>query len=874
MPSLLRSRLAVSACGLVACALLAPGAASAAAGDSGPLSPELTQLATPAVAAKAAPAQSAALGFPAEGPGSLLREGDRVIVEAHFEAGALARVEALRAAGAKVLTASGRYQTVALAVEPEDLAAVSAVPGVSAVVPSRAPVFYGAEEGARPAAAASNGLCEGGSVISQGLEQLNVPAARAAFNARGAGETIGVISDSFNSATAAIEGGPPASNAHDDEVSNDLPGPASTCSGQQAPVRVLAEAPASESRTDEGRAMLQIVHDLAPHAQLAFASADYGELAFAHSIEQLALPVVDGGAGANVIVDDVGYFTEPYFQEGPVGEAIQKVTAEGVTYLTAAGNDNLIEAGTEHEIASWERSEFKDTPCPNVVKPEVGEAAANCMNFSPTGTDSTFEISVEPESTLIVDLQWAEAWYGVKTDLDAYLLNQAETEILAANPINNINEGVEIGSPPQPTELIGWENETAAKAKVKLVINRCIHNCNSGASLTTKPRLKFQLLEDGRGVSSTEYKESSKVNGIVMGPTIYGHAGSPAAITLGAVRYSESASAPKEPERYSSRGPVTHYFAPVSGIMPAAELTSAEVIQKPNLTATDCASTTFFAQLEAGAFHFCGTSEAGPHAAAIAALMKQTAPLASPGSIMAKMEASATKYKPPSTFNRPEAVGAGLLNAAGAITALGGSRVEDPPSFVVPSLTEEAAAPAPVVKITKGPKSPGKESRPTFEFSSTRPVTFTCQIDGGAPQACASPYLVPTKLADGTHGFAVTGTDAQGRSGSSGVYAFTIDTKAPKVTIVRHPKKVVRTKKRNIVGRFELRSNEAPVTFYCEIDKEPLRICPKSFHRRFTPGSHVLKVRAMDQAGNLAAKWTSYRFRVTQVGRRSHRNGG
>ena len=73
-------------------------------------------------------------------------------------------------------------------------------------------------------------------MISQGVAQLNVPAARAAYGARGAGLTVGVISDSFASATTSVEGGPLASNVEGDETTNDLPGGGSTCSGQQVPV--------------------------------------------------------------------------------------------------------------------------------------------------------------------------------------------------------------------------------------------------------------------------------------------------------------------------------------------------------------------------------------------------------------------------------------------------------------------------------------------------------------------------------------------------------------------------------------------------------------------------------------------------------------
>ena len=107
-------------------------------------------------------------------------------------------------------------------------------------------------------------------------------------------------------------------------------------------------------------------------------------------------------------------------------------------------------------------------------------------------------------------------------------------------------------------------------------------------------------------------------------------------------------------------------------------------------------------------------------------------------------------------------------------------------SRTTPSVIYTPNVVKPVVRITNGPKALGNESRPTFEFSSTRPVSFTCQIDGGAARPCASPYVVPTKLADGSHGFVVTGTDTEGLSGTSSVYEFTIDTKAPRTTIVVH----------------------------------------------------------------------------------------
>lgn len=860
--------------------MLAPGGAAAASGAEGSLTPELEQLTTPALAEASPEAQAEAIGLPVEGPGSLSREGERVVVEAHFEGGALQRLEALEAAGAKILLANRQYQTVALSVEPTELEAVAEVPGIAVVAASREPIFYGLEGAAENAAVNSNGRCEGGSVISRGVTQLNIEGAREAFGARGAGETIGVLSDSFDTATEsqAVEKAPVATHAHEDEISNDLPGRVGTCSGQQVPVNVLEDGPSNS--TDEGRAMLQVIHDVAPHAELAFATAYSTEIQFARNIERLAEPVSRGGAGADVIVDDVSYFGEPFFQEGPVAEAIRKVTAKGVAYLTAAGNNNLFENGTKREIGSWERAEFADTTCPTNMWPIVREGAGSCLNFSPTGNDPTFGITIAPKKTLVVDLQWAEPWYGVESDLDAYLLNETGTQILYAQPVDNISEGGEgEGSEafPSPTEIVSYENKTSKAVKVQLVVDRCIRNCNSAASVTAKPRVKLELLENGPGVSAIEYPLSNPGAGIVVGPTIYGHAGSTAAITLGAVLDSETRGEPKEPEPYSSRGPVTHYFGPVDGITPAEEI-PAEVIAKPDLTATDCGSTTFFAQIIEGAYHFCGTSEAAPHAAAVAALMQQVQPLASPEEIGKAMEGSATPF---TTITSPLAVGAGLLEAKGALEAIAGTAVIDPPSVVVPALEGEEPAgpeqreiptppspptppPAPVVSVTKGPASVGNESRPTFEFSASQQVTFTCQIDGAA-QPCSSPYVAPTALGDGQHGFAVVGTDAEGRSGASNTYYFTVDTKAPRARIVGHPAKLVKTTKATYVARFKLTADQSPVTFYCQMDREPLRVCSASMTAKVKPGNHVLKVRARDGLGNTSVSPSTYRFRVKKT---------
>ena len=78
--------------------------------------------------------------------------------------------------------------------------------------------------------------------------------------------------------------------------------------------------------------MAEIVHDVAPGAEIAFNTADFGQAAFAQGIVDLS------NIGCQVIVDDIYYLAEPYFQDGIIAQAIDKVVKEGVTYFSAAGN--------------------------------------------------------------------------------------------------------------------------------------------------------------------------------------------------------------------------------------------------------------------------------------------------------------------------------------------------------------------------------------------------------------------------------------------------------------------------------------------------------------------------------------------------------
>jgi len=94
--------------------------------------------------------------------------------------------------------------------------------------------------------------------------------------------------------------------------------------------------------------MAEIVHDVAPGAKQAFYSAFYGQADFAQGIIDLKAKV-----GCDIIVDDIIYYSEPFFQDGIVAQAVDSVKSMGVSYFSSAGNqgkasyESAFRAGTK-----------------------------------------------------------------------------------------------------------------------------------------------------------------------------------------------------------------------------------------------------------------------------------------------------------------------------------------------------------------------------------------------------------------------------------------------------------------------------------------------------------------------------------------------
>ncbi len=80
--------------------------------------------------------------------------------------------------------------------------------------------------------------------------------------------------------------------------------------------------------------MLEEIYHVATGAGLAFASSDTDQSIMADNIASLG-----SAAHCTVVCDDVSFFQEPAFQDGPIAQAANTFSHGGGLYFSAAGND-------------------------------------------------------------------------------------------------------------------------------------------------------------------------------------------------------------------------------------------------------------------------------------------------------------------------------------------------------------------------------------------------------------------------------------------------------------------------------------------------------------------------------------------------------
>lgn len=244
----------------------------------------------------------------------------------------------------------------------------------------------------------------------------------------GSGIKIGVLSDSYNC----------LAGADADIASGDLPGN----------VLVVREYPfCEEGASDEGRAMMQLIHDIAPGARLLFHTAFESPVGFAQGIIDLA------DLGADIIVDDISWLLMPMVQEGPIAQAVNEVAQRGVVYFSAAGNNGR---------QSYQQAFRKVTTASGALAHDFGQAAGRA-------SDIYQKITIPQGVEVRVVLQWDNpariaGGAGATADLDLFVLDSAKNRVITSSQDHNIGH--------DPVEFVGIQAPEDEALEVNLFIRK------------------------------------------------------------------------------------------------------------------------------------------------------------------------------------------------------------------------------------------------------------------------------------------------------------------------------------------------------------------------------------------------------------------
>ncbi|HTE27493.1 MBG domain-containing protein [Flavitalea sp.] len=408
-----------------------------------------------------------------------------------------------------------------------------------------------------------------GFINSQGDMTMRSNSVRDRFGLTGSNIKIGVISDSYDA----------KAGAQTDVNEGDLPGVKSNGQPGENPDPVQVVEDLAQRGNDEGRAMLQIVHDVAPKAKLAFHTGFLSAGHFAAAIQKLASPSLPGGR-CDIIVDDLTYITEPFQRDGVVARAVNEVVSQGVTYFTSAGNFG---------DKSYE-SVFNGVTNTSVMP------TGQIHRFGANAADLYQTINLKPGSYTIA-LQWSDEFKslgstnGVQTDLDLYLVSANGFQLFGFNRSNLFGD---------PFEICAFTVKDTTNAKLMIV----------RAAGTSNVRFKYVIF---RGEPTIlDYKTGTS--------TVVGHANSDSAISVGAMLYGNV-------PPFTPVWPGVASFSSRGGTVTLRNNTFS-TRNKPDLIGPNGVNTSVNLggqPFNDGDIHpnFFGTSAAAPHVAAVAALLME-----------------------------------------------------------------------------------------------------------------------------------------------------------------------------------------------------------------------------------------------------------
>ncbi len=341
--------------------------------------------------------------------------------------------------------------------------------------------------------------------------------------------------------------------------------------------------------------MLQVIHDLAPAALLYFATADVSEADFASNIKKLrAAPY-----NCNIILDDVGYFDEPAFQDGISALSVDTVTAEGALYFSAAGNSGSLAKGTSGVF----EGDFNDA---GSVTFSGSSKAGTVHNFGTVASPVNGDI-IKAEGE-VYNLTWSDPFGASSNDYDLFLVSSSGT---VKGSSTNVQSGTqEAYEQITPVRVVSGDRLVVFKTTAAAV--RAFHlNTNRGTlTVVTNGQTTGHACAANAFCMAATPASTAFESGYPTGP------------------YPGLFVSTNKVEPFSSDGPRRIFYNQNGTPITAGNLlfgtNGGTVLSKPDLTAADGVSTTFASST--GLNPFFGTSCAAPHAGAIAALILSANP--------------------------------------------------------------------------------------------------------------------------------------------------------------------------------------------------------------------------------------------------------
>ena len=317
-----------------------------------------------------------------------------------------------------------------------------------------------------------------GGAMTEGDALLKADQFRSLNGLDGSGIKIGIISDGVDHLATAVASGDLPSNVH-----------------------VLGNAVGG----DEGTAMLEIVHDLAPGSELYFHDCGDNFLAFNQAIDDLA------NAGCQIICDDIAWLTQPYFEDGIIAKHISDLLAtRSIVYFSSAGN-----SAENHYQAL-----YKDYYSGGVHLHDTSSAS---------GLQQIL-LEIPPGGYSLIVMQWNDRFGYSANDYDAglYIYDESTGSFALGAQSQYTQDGRS-----DPVEILYYENNTSEYQYALMEVRKY-----SGVAKT------LEIFEFGNG-EFIEYSSAAD--------SVFGHAAAANVIAVGAV----NARTPGSIAYYSSQGPAT-----------------------------------------------------------------------------------------------------------------------------------------------------------------------------------------------------------------------------------------------------------------------------------------------------------------------------